>query len=254
MKIDFQDRIDDYLLNRMSDNDRKTFEIEVSNDLELQDQLKYTEKVRKAIDVRNERLTKMKEWENEYVREKEREDIASEYRATGSGYDYCPASANACTEPIRKEGWLRTKGRIYWMSGMAAMLILGVFLIPSLFFTNTPSFVDAGTFRSGSDYSDIEQLIVQKQYEDALCAIRDSSIALTRDSLAIVHDDSINEERREYGLLIVVEKQDDLEWLKIQALLGLERKQEALGLLDEMRKKTGYYQLNADSLYIKIKK
>ena len=254
MKIEFQDKIDNYLLNRMSDDERKAFEAEVSNDPELQDQLKYTEKVQKAIDVRNERLAKMKEWENDYVWEKEREEMASKYRATGSGYHYCPAPARTCPTPNRKKGWFQTKGRIYWMSGVAAMLILGVFLIPSLFFTNSPSVVDAGTFRSGSDYSDIEQLILQKQYEDALSAISDKSMALWRDSLELVQDDSINEEKREYGLLIVAEKQDDLEWLKIQALLGLDRKQEALELLGEMRKRNGYYQLTADSLYTKVKK
>lgn len=252
MKTDFQDRIDDYLLNRMSDEERTVFEAEVSDNPELQDQLKYTQKVQKAIGARNERLAKIKEWDNDYVWQEEQEEISSGYQATGSGYDYCHAPARICPTQNKKKVWLQTKGRIYWMSGIAAMLILGIFLVPGLFFTSTPSLVDAGTFRSGSDYSDIELLIVKKQYEDALCAISDSGKAITRDSLALVQDESINEEKREYGLLIIAEKQDDLAWLKIQALLGLNRKQEALALLDEMRQREGYYQLTADTLYHKV--
>lgn len=260
MREEYQDKIDDYLMNRMSDKNRSAFKQKVDSDSEIRDQFLFTEKVRDALKVRNERLAQMKEWENDYVWNEEREAAASSYKATGSGYDNYLAPARACPSPEgKKKRWFQTKGRIYWMSGVAAILILGFFVVPSLFFNVgspefSPSFVDAGTFRSGSDYSDIELLIVQKQYEKALCAISDSSMSLKRDSLTILQNESIDEQRREYGQRIVAEKRDDLMWLKILALLGCDRKQEALLLLDEMRQREGYYQLTADTLYVKVKK
>lgn len=260
MREDYQDKIDNYLMNRMSAKNRMAFKQKVDSDSEIRDQFLFTEKVQNALKVRNERLAQMKEWENDYVWNEEREAAASSYKATGSGYDNYPTRKVASASSERKKkGLFQTKGRIYWISGVAAMLILGFFIVPSLFFNvGSPglgqSFVDAGTLRSGSDYSDIELLIVQKQYEEALCAISDSSIALKRDSLVLLQDESIDEQKREYGQMIVAEKRDDLMWLKIQALLGCDRKPEALLLLDEMRQREGYYQLTADTLYVKVKK
>ena len=37
MKIDYQDRIDEYLLNRMTDEERSTFEQDVNHDEEIQE-------------------------------------------------------------------------------------------------------------------------------------------------------------------------------------------------------------------------
>lgn len=63
MKIDFQEKIDDYVLGKMSAEDRDKFEKEVSQDIEKQEQLKLTQNVSTAIKSRNKKLAMMQEWE-----------------------------------------------------------------------------------------------------------------------------------------------------------------------------------------------
>ena len=173
MKIDFQDRIDDYLLDRMSDEERKSFESDAAEDAELKEQLQFTETVQQATKSRNEKLAAMEEWKDDYVWEDERVAAASaaEYRPTGSGYNYCPA-------PTMKESrsMPRSSGRriFYWISGIAAVFVVGFFLIQNLYVANSPveympsPRMNDMTIRAGSDNSEIELLLSQKKYEDAL--------------------------------------------------------------------------------------
>ena len=64
MKIDYQEKIDDYVLGKMSAKDKGLFEKEVSQDKEMQEQLGLTLNVRDAIKSRQEKLAMMQEWEN----------------------------------------------------------------------------------------------------------------------------------------------------------------------------------------------
>ena len=259
MKIVFQDRIDDYLLNRMSDEERKSFESDAAEDAELKEQLQFTETVQQATKSRNEKLAAMEEWKDDYVWEDDRVVAASatEYRATGSGYDYCPT-------PTMEESrsMPRSFGRriFYWMSGIAAVFVVGIFLIQNLFVANSPNEympsprMNDMTLRAGSDNSEIELLLSQKKYEDALDLIEEEYLAVKEDSLAIVQDETMDAERKEYDMQIVKDKQDELNWLKAHALLGLSQQETALRILDELRNEEGYYQMAADSLYKHIKK
>lgn len=70
MKIDFQEKIDDYVLGKMSAEDRDKFEKEVSQDIEKQEQLKLTQNVSTAIKSRNEKLAMMQKWEQERIASK----------------------------------------------------------------------------------------------------------------------------------------------------------------------------------------
>ena len=45
------------------------------------------------------------------------------------------------------------------------------------------------------------------------------------------------------------DKLDELKWLKVYALIGVGRRDEALGLLSELANSDGAYQKSADSLY-----
>lgn len=67
MKIDFQEKIDDYVLGKMSAEDRDKFEKEVSRDIEKQEQLKLTQHVSTVIKSRNKKLAMMQEWEQERI-------------------------------------------------------------------------------------------------------------------------------------------------------------------------------------------
>ena len=259
MKIEFQDRIDDYLLDRMSDEERKSFESDTVEDAELKEQLQFTETVQQATKSRNEKLAAMEEWKDDYVWEDERVAAASaaEYRPTGSGYEYCPAP----TMESRRVGSSSPFKKIfYWASGIAAVFVVGFFLIQNLYVANSPveympsPRMNDMTIRAGSDYSEIELLLSQKKYEDALDLIEEKYLAVQDDSLDIVQDATIDAERKEYDMQIVKDKQDELKWLKAHALLGLSQQEIALRILDELRNEEGYYQMAADSLYNHIKK
>ena len=259
MKIEFQDRIDDYLLDRLSDDERKSFESDAAENAELKEQLQFTETVQQATKSRNEKLAAMEEWKDDYVWEDERVAAASaaEYRPTGSGYDYCPAPT---TESRRVGNSSPFKKIFYWASGIAAVFVVGFFLIQNLYVANSPNEympsprMNDMTIRAGSDNSEIELLLSQKKYDDALDLIEEKYLAVQDDSLDIVQNESIDAERKEYDMQIVKDKQDELKWLKAHALLGLSQQETALHILDELRNEDGYYQMAADSLYNHIKK
>lgn len=271
MKIDYQERIDEYLLHRMSDEERMAFENEVNSDKELQEQLSFTEDVQQVLKSRNEKLAKMEEWQGDYEWEDDRVAAASvaECRPTGSGYDYC-------SEPTMESRRVATSSPIkkmfYWGSGIAAVVIAGFFLVQNLFVAKSPDVVqnpivakssdkyfapprmNDATFRVGSDNSDIELLLSQKKYDEALNLIEEKSLALKNDFLELVHDATMDDERRVYYLRRVTDKQDELKWLKANALHRLHQNEDALLILDELRNTKGYYQMSADSLYKYIEK
>lgn len=222
MKIEYQDRIDDYLLDRMSDEERKSFEVEATSNKELQEQLTFTQDVQHVIKTRNEKLAKLKEWEGE-----EQEMVANP-RPTYRRY-------------------------LYWLSGIAALSMV-VFLLHDLWVVEDEAHVnyqgiDNMAIRSSSSYPDIRQALEQKKYEEALSLIKQETVLIREDSARFSHDTNLNEDDKEKKMLLLKEQQDELDWLKVYALLGLQRKDDAIILLNGMRSKDGYYQMSADSLY-----
>lgn len=49
MKKEYQDRIDDYLLDRMTEEERRAFENDIENNKELREQMKFTEMVQGTL-------------------------------------------------------------------------------------------------------------------------------------------------------------------------------------------------------------
>ena len=122
----FQDRIDNYLLNRMDDAEKTEFLREVKQDEEKKEQLEFTQEVKDAIRSREEKLQALKQFQQQY--EHERQTAA--YRATGTECAACdcPVPEVAATKPVRakKNIWL-------WISGVAAVLVVGFFAIKPMF-------------------------------------------------------------------------------------------------------------------------
>lgn len=122
----FQDRIDNYLLNRMDDAEKTEFLREVEHDEEKKEQLEFTQDVKDCIRSREEKLKALAQFQRQY--EQERRTAA--YRATGTEDTacYCPAPEVAATRPVRqkKKLWL-------WISGVAAVLVVGFFAIKPIF-------------------------------------------------------------------------------------------------------------------------
>ena len=97
MRLEFQDSIDRYLLNKMSDEERTLFEAKCDNIPELEEQLEHTRDVRRVITERNKILTRIQELEEECEREKR----------------------TAAHKKIIA---------LSWLSGIAAVFVVGLFL------------------------------------------------------------------------------------------------------------------------------
>lgn len=121
----FQDRIDDFLLNRMEDADKEAFWQEVEQNKEKKEQLEFTKNVKDSIRSREEKLLTLAQFQKQY----EEERRAALLRPTGTDSAcYCPSPQKASTEPVlsKKRIWL-------WISGVAAMLVVGFFAIKPMF-------------------------------------------------------------------------------------------------------------------------
>lgn len=250
MKIEFQDNIDDYLLGRMSDEDSKAFEQEMRNDDELREQMEFTKDVQTATKSRNEKLAKMEKWQGDYKWDDESMVAATAgYRATGSGYDCCQ---NMASEQTFEKPRSSRRRYVYWISGIAAVFIMGFFLIHNFMGSEdnmmyVPSSIEYKTMRGGGNYANIEKLLVNKNYEDALKQIEIEEEKIYEQFSAT---DSISDvERRAYDQMLIQEKTDELSWMKVYALHGVDRRDDALKLLDQLRQSEGEYKNKADSLY-----
>ena len=77
MKQKYQDRIDDFVLGRMADEEQSIFEQEMKKDPLLREQTRFTNTVCKAVRSRNEMLEKMKAFKKKNEKEPERKDKPS---------------------------------------------------------------------------------------------------------------------------------------------------------------------------------
>ena len=121
MKNVFQDKIDEYVLGRMSDEDKAQFEAEVSHDESKREQLDFTRNVKGAISSREDKKAKLKMIQRVYDRE--HKQVAASMRATGT-YD-CHYS----TAPQNVEEKKPSKRILWWASGIAAVLVMGLFIV-----------------------------------------------------------------------------------------------------------------------------
>lgn len=224
MKIEYQDRIDDYLLKRMSDEERNSFEADLIDNAELKEQLAYTEVIQNATRSRNEKLTKMKEWQ------------------AGNGQH-------------------SSGRRLYWLTGIAAVIIAGFFVMRdiSVVENQDEQGISLGmsevSFRGGSsNEKEMYDLLNWKKYAEILELIEEKIQTLEADSMELVQDSTIDEEQRAYDMQIIKDKKDELIWLKINALIGMNENKAALELLDELRNTSERYRMSADSLYYSIRR
>ena len=267
MKIDFQDRIDEYLLDRMSDEERMTFENEVNSDKKLQEQLYFTEGVQQVLKSRNEKLAKMEEWQNDYEWDYEQNVVAAaKYHLTGSGYDYCPAPT---IESRRGGSSSPFKKIFYWASGIAAVFIVGVFILnvfspssPEIAMetasqpTETPINNGNVSFRGRSQNLYIESQQAIGDYSKVLARLEKNEADIRADLMLIdcelhsrangCEDAKKNKDSLKTNLVRVL-------YLKAQALIGLNRKEDARGVLDEIRQAKSEYGIKADSLYHQLR-
>lgn len=134
MKFEYQEKIDNYVLEDMTAEERLAFEHEVQINEELRDQLEYTQQVKALVTSRQEKMALLKQWEEEHRMEEE-QVAAAQYRPTGTG-DYCPAPKyQAAANSSSKKFY-------YWISGIAAVVVIGFFVVSPLLIFNSPGSSD----------------------------------------------------------------------------------------------------------------
>lgn len=121
MKKDFQERIDEYILGRMTDEDKAQFEAEINQDESKRERLEFTRDVKGAICSREDKMAKLKMMQRMYDRE--HQQVAASMRATGTDDCQCSSAPQYAAEkkPSKQIWW--------WASGIAAVLVIGLFVV-----------------------------------------------------------------------------------------------------------------------------
>lgn len=224
-----QELIDRYIKDEMAVEERRQFEKLLSEDAELQEQYEFTRQLQEALKSRMEKINLMKQWEDEEAE---------------------PA--------VQKVGHRKTLWRI--VASVAAVVVISVslymFIQPSTQ-VKMPSLTESygDVYRSSGELSQVKDLILEKRYAEALQMIDSLEKWTQVDEKNGVKATMSNEEREriQYEQEVELQEADRLKWLKVYALMGLDRREEALQLLDELRRWNGIYQRKADSLYWLIK-
>jgi len=237
-----QDRIDEYILGMMSAEDSKSFEKDLANDAELKEQYNYTKVVKETVCEHAQLEDLMSQWDKDIAKERREEELM---------VAACPVP------PIADRKAVAAKPRVWlwWVSGIAAIFIVGLFVVYpfSLSEKSSPyiSVPEDGVARGSSDLSEIDELIVNKDYAQALTLIERAESELDEEAKVATELNSSAEEQEqeEYERQEIEQRRDDLTWMKANALIGLDRKDEALKLLNKLRKGSGEYREKAEKLY-----
>ena len=231
MGQDIQDRIDQYLLGQMSEMDCLTFEQELEKYQDLKEQFEFTQKVKEAVTSRNKKLAQIREWKDTY-----------DTNHMGNTRD---------DEDSRNSKRLY----IYWISGIAALFVVGFFLFsPFVFETKEgvgrPIYVTVSNLRNGEDNTEIAKTINEGHYDLALSKIEEKVKKLESEILQ-TEQEKANMDEEEYSYLKEVHEiqMDELKLLKAYALFGLKRNKEAKSILDGIRQRESKFKAQADSLY-----
>lgn len=267
MSVDFQDKIDDFVLGRMSENDRIQFLSELSHDKDKQEQLELTKSLHAAIKSRNEKLSSISQFYEEYSEEQ-----------------------NSDSKKKKVMFWMP------WVASVAAVFLLGISIFISDDNRKSSSIVDTSNialvdpikpvdiiYSKGSDklLDNIVLLLEKSEYEEALTLIMEAQnfLVMERNRLSAKIDvpDNINKNDFKVNDANVFSNNKDtifdlkysckitnlksleeyeymLSWMKANTLIGLNRIKEAKDILFDLRILDGTYKLKADSLYNEIEK
>ena len=135
------------------------------------------------------------------------------------------------------------------MSGIAAIFITGFFIFNTLMDKNieikySPSHIDYSITRGGNNYIKIENLLSKGNYQEAMKEIAREENAIAKQEIAT--DSIIDDEQREYEIKVYAIDMEILCWLKINALIGIGKHDEALLLLNKLRAEDGIFREKAE--------
>lgn len=141
MRKDFQDRIDDYILNRMSVEENIQFEAEVNQDESKKEELEFTRNVKSAISSRQSKLTELRKMKMTY--EKEQEQLLGQTACVLCDSETERGFTNKKTTK-RFWGW--------WGVGIAASLLVGLFVINPFKYNPTSTAPSSGVMLNDADF------------------------------------------------------------------------------------------------------
>lgn len=142
MKNDFQDRIDEYILNKMTDEDKAQFEAEISSNKSKKELLEFSQNVKNAIASRESKLARMKVMQATYDCKQHQAMVAMRRAATNDSY---------LNSVDKTEGKSSTKRILWWASGIAAVLIVGLFVLDPFDYNAMAPSGFSPAFRGNSD-------------------------------------------------------------------------------------------------------
>ena len=220
-----QQLADRYIRGEMTADERLSFEKQLSEDEELLEIYKYTEKVCRAVKDRNEKIDKINTWKKQDAKNRKK------FHATAIGKI------------------------TYSALGIAA--VIAIFL----FFNRCPDMPELDTttyecYRGSESVSHVATLIKDAQYEKALYVIEKEEKYFKKESdsikmlLPAASDSSLKQ--LNYELSANNLDYDELLWLKVYALIGLKKNDKARTLLKEISSGSGIYKSKADSVLKKL--
>lgn len=119
----FQDRIDDYLLNRMDETAKQGFLQEVEQDEEKKEQLEFTRNVRDCICSREEKLQALSQFQQQYeMRRKAMAMCPTGTDSVQSAHYNSDARPEVKPEQSKRRMW-------FWIASVAAVLVIGFFAV-----------------------------------------------------------------------------------------------------------------------------
>lgn len=201
---DIQDKIDRYVMGRMSAEERADFEANMAADPSLDDEVRLTQSIKSSLGDIEEKRRSIARFEDER----------------------------------RYNMRMRLRRKVLSAVTVAAACAIAIFLIVM---PDADNGGDAAVVRGGLVSDSIVKLIDNKRYAQALQAI---SVA-EADTLPT---DTTSAEAIESERAVISMEQYRLRWLKIKALVGLQRYDEALPLLRQYAKETGEYQSAAKEM------
>ena len=276
MRLEYQDSIDRYLLGRMSDEERALFEAKCAENPELKDQLEHTQDVKTVISERSKMLERIQGWDEEYNEEKKafaRKKRAAIYWSSGIaaafvvGYFLFPTANNSESERMGNAISMNTDNQKVTPTGNLNDSIEVSNEHENLLAKNEPkerneekntnklrdeqvlSFSKDKDFVSSQEVKeDLEKKL--GQVDDEIRVVIEKQSQLTQKLKSGEISKSVYDSR----MYMLKFQKDELCWQKSHTLIKLNRINEAIALLNEIRNEDGVFQSKADSLYYELKK
>ena len=221
-----QDKIDQYILNEMDEKQKADFERQLQNNPSISQQYDFTRMVRQAIRSRADIEEMMKQWD----KEEENQRAASARTSARQNFkiSYWVGVAAGLAIVFTIFTFIQTPKMDKHMVTMSGV-------VNKAASTAAPKNSYADSTTNSPDLTEINNLYLEHHYLDALALIEEKErIENTTATL----DADLSPDPQSISLM----------WLKANILINLNRTQEAIPLLKQLKQTEGVYKEMADTL------